>query len=61
MSKKSIFYSKTFWTALGLASIAAAEGPFQELIKEQPPIAGLIVSIIMIVLRFATNEGVKLK
>ncbi len=61
MTDKSIFQSKTFWVALGLSAIAAIDGPLQEFIKDQPPIAGLVVSIVMIILRFVTNSGVKLK
>lgn len=59
--KKSIWKSKTFWTAIGVAVLSIVEGPVKDMIKTQPPLAGSILGIVIIVLRFITTEGVKLK
>lgn len=59
--KKPIWKSKTFWTAIGVVALSIIEGPVKDIIKTQPPIAGSILGIVIIVLRFITTEGVKLK
>lgn len=59
--KKPLWKSKTFWTAIGVAVLSIIEGPVKDIIKTQPPIAGSILGIVIIVLRFITTEGVKLK
>jgi hypothetical protein len=59
--KKPIWKSKTFWTAIGVVVLSIVEGPIKDMIKTQPPIAGSILGIVIIVLRFITTEGVKLK
>lgn len=61
LNKKSLLKSKTFWVAVGVSVISVLDGPMKDIIKEQPPLAGLVVSILMIVLRFLTTNGVKLK
>lgn len=61
LDKKSLLKSKTFWVAVGVSVISVLDGPMKDIIKEQPPLAGLVVSILMIVLRFLTTNGVKLK
>jgi len=61
LEKKSLLKSKTFWVAVGVSVISVLDGPMKDIIKEQPPIAGLVVSILMIVLRFLTTNGLKLK
>lgn len=61
LDKKSLLKSKTFWVAVGVSVISVLDGPMKDIIKEQPPIAGLFVSIVMIILRFLTTNGVKLK
>lgn len=58
---KSLLKSKTFWVAIGILVISSVEGPLQGIIKDQPPIFGAIVSVLMIVLRFLTSQGVKIK
>ena len=58
---KSLLKSKTFWVAIGILVISSVEGPLQGIIKDQPPIFGTIVSVLMIVLRFLTSQGVKIK
>jgi hypothetical protein len=59
--KKPIWKSKTFWTAIGVAVLSIVEGPVKDIIKTQPPIAGSILGIVIIVLRFVTSDGVKWK
>ena len=61
LNNKSLLKSKTFWVAVGVSVISVLDGPMKDIIKEQPPIAGLVVSIVMIILRFLTTNGVKLK
>ena len=61
LNKKSLLKSKTFWVAVGVSVISVLDGPMKDIIKEQPPLAGLVVSILMIVLRFLTTNGLKLK
>ena len=61
LDKKSLLKSKTFWVAVGVSVISVLDGPMKDIIKEQPPLAGLVVSILMIVLRFLTTNGLKLK
>lgn len=61
LDKKSLLKSKTFWVAVGVSVISVLDGPMKDIIKEQPPLAGLVVSIVMIILRFLTTNGVKLK
>lgn len=61
LDNKSLLKSKTFWVAVGVSVISVLDGPMKDIIKEQPPLAGLVVSILMIVLRFLTTNGVKLK
>lgn len=60
-SYKPILKSKTFWTAIGVSVLSAVDGPVKELIQHQTPLAGSILSIIMIILRFLTLHGVKIK
>lgn len=59
--KKPIWKSKTFWTAIGVAVLSIVEGPVKDIIKIQPPIAGSILGIVIIILRFVTSDGVKWK
>jgi hypothetical protein len=59
--KKPLWKSKTFWTGIGVVALSIIEGPVKDIIKTQPPIAGSILGIVIIVLRFITTEGVKLK
>lgn len=59
--KKSLLKSKTFWVAVGISIISSVEGPLKEVIKDQPPLFGMVVGVLMIVLRYVTSEGVKLK
>lgn len=59
--KKPIWKSKTFWTAIGVAVLSIVEGPVKDIIKTQTPIAGSILGIVIIVLRFVTSDGVKWK
>jgi hypothetical protein len=61
MNKKSILQSKTFWVAIGVSIISCVDGPLKEIIKDQPPLFGAIISVLMIVLRFLTTNGVKIK
>ena len=58
---KPILKSKTFWTAIGLAVLSTMDGPAKELIKNQTPLAGNIIAIVMIFLRFLTMHGIKWK
>lgn len=61
IEKKPLWKSKTFWTAVAVVVLSIVEGPIKDMIKTQPPIAGSILGIVIIVLRFITTDGVKLK
>jgi hypothetical protein len=55
---KSLFQSKTFWTAIAIGGLSAAVEPMQVFISEHPGMSGILMSAIMIGLRVATTGSV---
>ena len=56
---KSIFGSRTIWTAVGIAAISAFEPVAQEHMANHPGIVGASIAFVMILLRMSTKQPVR--